>query len=137
MSERKAGEPLHNIKHEMFASSLIKNKGNQTQAYLDTYKGITPESAKTNASRLLSDGNIRSRVIEIMDRNNLSIDRLTKKLNQHVDSQDERTSLQAVQLGLKYQIQDTPTELHQHIHVSEYKDMTPEALLDHIRSTFQ
>jgi phage terminase small subunit len=52
---------LRNLQHERFACEYIKDF-NGAQAYARTYPGVTPDTAKANASRLLADANVRSRV---------------------------------------------------------------------------
>ena len=57
---------LDNLKHELFAKSLIAYKGNQTKAYLEVYKSCSSQSARSKASRLVAKGNILPRTYELL-----------------------------------------------------------------------
>lgn len=74
-------KPLPHIKHEVFANMLVANKGNQTEAYLDTYGAQKKENASANASRLLtSNDTVRQRVLYLLDQNELSLETTVKAL---------------------------------------------------------
>jgi phage terminase small subunit len=44
--------------HKLFARNLLKHKFNQTRAYMETYPDASKESAKSEASRLLTNPNL-------------------------------------------------------------------------------
>jgi phage terminase small subunit len=48
-----------NKKQEAFLDELFVNGFNQMKAYQSVYKGVSDETAKTNASRLLSNANVK------------------------------------------------------------------------------
>jgi phage terminase small subunit len=53
---------LENARHERFAQELAKGK-TQEQAYIDA--GYSPDAARVNASRLMTNDNIGERVAEL------------------------------------------------------------------------
>jgi phage terminase small subunit len=53
---------LENARHERFAQELAKGK-TQEQAYIDA--GYSPDAARVNASRLMTNDNISGRVDEL------------------------------------------------------------------------
>lgn len=53
---------LENARHERFAQELAKGK-TQEQAYIDA--GYSPDAARVNASRLMTNDNISERVDEL------------------------------------------------------------------------
>ncbi len=105
---------LKNLKHEEFSKQLIKEKGNQTKAYQNTYKTSTITS-RVNASKLLTNSNVAGRVQELLDkREATSLDGLleglarkthaTKPLvfkDQIQEVEDNSTQLDAIKTGLK------------------------------------
>ncbi len=46
------------IEHQKFLTNLVHKGMNQTNAYLDVYKDSSPEAAKADASRLLTNANV-------------------------------------------------------------------------------
>jgi len=104
-------------KNKMFAKNLIKYHGNATEAYLETYPNSGINSAHANASRLLAQKpEILDIVKQVADNNGVTLDKLTKKLKQKLDSKksividreiqyvdDNTNQLKAVELGLKIQ----------------------------------
>lgn len=91
--------PLENLKHEEFARNLIETKSQQ-EAYLRAYPESDALSAKTSASRLLTVENVRQRVLELMNEK-LSPSRVVSKLSEHLDSENEGISMDAVKTSLK------------------------------------
>lgn len=68
-------KPLKNIKHEIYANMLIKTKGNQSQAYQDTYGQKTKKHSRISASQLLTKPNVHQRVEYLLrTHNQLNID---------------------------------------------------------------
>ena len=78
---------LENLKHEMFAKSLIAYKGNQTKAYLDIYKNCSSKSARSKASRLVANGNILPRTYELLSGYPDVIYRVLKEINRGLDAE--------------------------------------------------
>lgn len=94
------------LKHELFAQELIKTKGNQTEAYANTYdkdQNSAKELAtsRVNASILLTKPNIRKRVIQILNEKNLSLDYCVSSLKTCVDSENEGIKLEATKTAFK------------------------------------
>ncbi|MBF0252546.1 MAG: terminase small subunit [Candidatus Omnitrophica bacterium] len=58
---------LENKKHEVFCRELVKNKFNATKAYRETYPDSGLAAARTSASELLTNPNIKGRVLEILN----------------------------------------------------------------------
>jgi phage terminase small subunit len=54
-------------KHRLFVVNLIKENFNQSQAYIATYGKETEEFARINASRLLTDANIKESIQDVMN----------------------------------------------------------------------
>jgi hypothetical protein len=91
-----ASKPLKNRKHEAFARELAKQPSqSQDSAYLKVYPSADPNSAIAAASRLLSNVNVRQRVMELMSRERPILERVSERMNDHVDSSTESISLEA------------------------------------------
>jgi len=89
-------KPLKNRKHEAFCRELAREPGqSQDSAYMKVYPSADPQSAIPAASRLLSNGNIRQRVIDLMSRERPILERVSERMNDHVDSDTESISLEA------------------------------------------
>ena len=95
--------PLRNRKHEKFCQVLAKNPGvNQSIAYKEVYPIVYDNSAVTAASRLLSNVNIRDRVLSIMSRDGKDImEKVSDKVNQHIDGDNAPVSMDACKTVLK------------------------------------
>ena len=91
---------LDNIKHEKFCQAVITSP-NPTQAYLETYDSSTA-TATVNSSKLLSNTNIKSRVVELLNESRLGVDHLTRRLGKWInDDEQPATSLKAIETGYK------------------------------------
>jgi hypothetical protein len=62
-------KPLKNIKHEIFTNMLVKNNGNQSKSYIDTYGQQTKTHSRINASKLMTNHNIQERVNYLLQKN--------------------------------------------------------------------
>lgn len=71
---------LDNVKHECFIQALIRHKGNQTRAYLDTYPDASPESARRSAAFLLTKVDIRRRISGLLEAQGLGLLDLNRQL---------------------------------------------------------
>jgi hypothetical protein len=94
---------LKNKKHELFAQEIIKpGVKSPTEAYANVY-GITDSHvASQSAGRMLKNIDIRQRVIELLNANkSTTMQRLTERLGEHVESQEGHISMKAVELGWK------------------------------------
>lgn len=94
------------LKHELFVKELIKQGGNQTKAYAKAYNKDTNSpkelsTSRSNASDLLTKPNIRKRVVQALEESNLTVERLSKKLNAFVDSENEGIGLEATKTAFK------------------------------------
>lgn len=66
-----------NFKQELFCKYYLENKGNGTDSYIKAYKTKNYETAKVNASKLLTNANILERINQIMKNiwfNDINID---------------------------------------------------------------
>jgi len=136
-------KPLDNVKHELFANELVKSRGNASKAYAKVYKEADTNSIAPSASRLLTNGKVKDRIAVILEKHNLSLDDLTHKLKEHVLSDDDRISMDAVKTSYKlHKVLGNETsnnEEHRHVHIhsnERYSSMSAIELLEHIRSTF-
>lgn len=94
--------PLKNIKHEKFARELAKPEiTSNTQAYMNINPGMSYNSARATAPVVLANPSIKQRVIELLDKNGLSLEKLTNKLSEHIDGDDKPISFRGVELGFK------------------------------------
>jgi hypothetical protein len=74
-------------KHQLMAKNLIKHKGNQKLAYLDTYPSASVSSATALSSRLLaSKPEILDEARQSLIKQGVSLDVLSKKLREKLDS---------------------------------------------------
>jgi hypothetical protein len=97
-------KPLRNRKHEKFCQVLAKNpEANQSLAYKEVYPSVMESTAVVNASKLLSNTNIRDRVLSIMSRYSGKdiLKKASEKLSDHIDSPTESTSMDAVKCTLR------------------------------------
>jgi phage terminase small subunit len=53
--------------HKLFARNLLKHKFNQTKAYIETYPDSKPNSAKVDASRLLTNANLTEYIQQLVE----------------------------------------------------------------------
>jgi len=87
---------LESTKDEQFVIALIKHKGNATKAYLEIHPEVKRSSASALASVKLSDTLIKSRLSEILTRQQLGIiatnDTLRKvlKAKKHIQIDDDK-----------------------------------------------
>jgi hypothetical protein len=102
-------------KHELYAKNLIKHNGNQKMAYLETYPTCSVSSASAMSSRLIKQHpEIIEEVKYSLNRQGVTIDKLSQKLAQLIDAQktivvdndtvlvsDNPSQLKAVELGMK------------------------------------
>jgi hypothetical protein len=102
-------------RHKLYARNLVKRRGDQTLAYMDTYPDASRTSAPALASRLLANNpQILNHVQTVLNSNGLSLDVLSKKLAEKLQSQkvivcdnemheipDHNAQLKAVELGMK------------------------------------
>jgi hypothetical protein len=81
-------KPLPNIKHEVFANMLVKNKGNRRQSYIDAYGEQTKPHAHVNGSVLLnSHSTIQERVQYLLARNGkLSLENTLETLAKQMEA---------------------------------------------------
>jgi len=93
--------PLKNLKHEKFAQEVIR-KDNPTNAYKEAYQLTNYDSAKVNASKLLTNPNVRERCIELLNQQGLDINHLNTRLNKWVnDDLEPNVSMKAIETGYK------------------------------------
>jgi len=71
-----------NIKHELFAQAVIKNKGHLALAYQDVYPAANPESARHGGSALWKKVEIQTKVSELLETQGLGIIEIIKKLKE-------------------------------------------------------
>ena len=113
---------LDSIKHELFSRSVVEHKGNLSQAYRDVYDPQANGSAGASGSRLLENVNVKARVIYLMDKQGLTLERLGQELDTCVSDEDKRLKLQATQFAYKLHGATDDTlhigDTHQHIHIS-------------------
>lgn len=71
-----------NIKQEEFCRKYVENGGNGTQAYLEVY-GCDEDSARTNASRLLTNDNVQEYINELQEearnRHRITVDKIANE----------------------------------------------------------
>lgn len=79
-------DSLNNVKHECFIQALIRYKGNQTRAYLDTYPDASPESARRCAAFLLTKVDIRRRISAILEAQGLGLLDLNRQLKKLISA---------------------------------------------------
>lgn len=91
--------PLDNLQHEKFVHNLIESKS-QTEAYQKTFPGLDANSSAASASRLLTLESVRNRILELMNVK-VTPERVVDKLSQHLDSENDGISMDAVKTSLK------------------------------------
>ena len=57
-----------NNNQKIFCREYVKNGSNGTQAYMKAYTGCTEETARINASKLLTNTNIQDYIKELQDK---------------------------------------------------------------------
>ena len=71
-----------NIKQEEFCRKYVEFGGNGTQAYKEAY-GCEEETAKANASRLLTNANVKDYINELLEdarnRNKITVDKIVNE----------------------------------------------------------
>lgn len=93
---------LKNVKHEKFAHEIINSSSTQADAYKKVYPVTDNVVASNNASRLLDNASIKSRILELMqERESTSPNGIISKLNALISSENEGIAMQAVNTGLK------------------------------------
>lgn len=86
---------------ELFAQALL-TAPSATEAYKQVFGTTNDASATVNASKLLSTSNIKARVRELLQaRRSTSLERLTERLGNHVESEDGSLSLKSIDLSMK------------------------------------
>ncbi len=71
---------------EMFVQSYLKNNAHGTKAYLDIHPDIKEASARVNASRLLANISIRTRILEQLEEHGLGFKEVVKKLAEFLNA---------------------------------------------------
>jgi hypothetical protein len=101
--ERQSSRPLRNRKHEKFCQVLAKNpEANQSLAYKKVYPSVMESTAVVNASKLLSNTNIRDRVLSLMSRGGKNIlEKVSDKVNEHIDGTNAPVSMDACKTVLR------------------------------------
>jgi phage terminase small subunit len=108
-----AVSPKLSAKHEAFCWEYIATCGNGTQAYLRVYPGVTERTARVNASRLLTNADIKARVEEI----------LQERRNRHALLQDKVIEYhRSVMMLDRFELLDPDTG-----RVKRLDDLPPEA----------
>lgn len=94
---------LKNDAHEEFAKTYAldpKKRFNGAQAYKQAYPEAQDYSARTAASALLTNHNVKNRITELLDQSGLTLEKLNSKLHSLVDSaKSDDVQLRATRLG--------------------------------------
>lgn len=95
--------PLKNIKHEKFARAVIE-KPTYTEAYKEVYDPSNtrlthPNSAKDHASRLVAQGSVKNRVVELLNKQGLNLERFNEKMGQLLEGKSEDVQFKSMRLG--------------------------------------
>jgi len=78
---------LRNIQHEKYSQELVKNDGNQTQAYLKAYPAANYDTARTRGAILADNPDIWKRVTDILERKEgLALDNMMESLVDRMQS---------------------------------------------------
>ena len=101
--EYDASKPLRNRKHEVFAQQLAKNpEAPQSEAYAKVYPLTDPVNAVPSASRLLSNDNVRARVMTLLERSGAGLKRVSERISEHLEqSENLPVSMDACKTVLK------------------------------------
>jgi len=92
---------LKNPKHEQFCHELLKAP-TQTQAYLNTVPNVLPDTAKSNASRLLSNANVKDRFYELLRGSGIDLPHITNRFGRWLNDDNAPVqSWDAVKTGLR------------------------------------
>lgn len=92
---------LDNAKHEQFCHELIKAP-NQTQAYLKAVPNVQPDSAAVQASRLLSNANVKERFQELLRGSGIDLPHITNRFGRWLNDDNAPVqSWDAVKTGLR------------------------------------
>ena len=92
------------VKQEAFAQAYIENGGKNSEAYRLAYdaENMAPQTVHVKACELLKSGNVAVRVLELQaehrERHNVTVDSLTKELDEARDVAKE-TSQSAAMTG--------------------------------------
>lgn len=138
-------EPLDDIMREKFAQSLVKNNGNQTQAYKEVYPHVTESTASSHSSKLAGEVEIRKRVRDLLSEDGINIKMLNNRLKTHIlDDEDKKVSLDATKFTYKLagyidaeKANANETHNHLHLHSDEVKQMTDHDKLDQLRKLME
>ena len=94
--------PLKNIKHEKLVRRIIEKPSSNTQAYLDVYPNVQPDSARSSVTDVLAKPSVRNRITELLEAKNCGIGPITDRFKQFLSDDDEKAlSWDAVKTGLK------------------------------------
>jgi len=93
-------KPLKQPKYEIIAKEIAKGS-NQTDAYLKAYPKATLNTARGNASDLISREGINLRALKLLEEVGLTESELAKSLKQCVNSSTEQIKLEGTKFGFK------------------------------------
>lgn len=100
--EYDSSKPLRNRKHEIFAREMAKNPTEpQEKAYLKAYPESSLEAAKPHASRLVSNGNVRERVMALMTEAGAGLKDVSRVVSKHLHGDNAPVSMDAAKTILK------------------------------------
>ncbi len=92
--------PLKNLQHEKFARALLEEPS-QAAAYSKVYKQDL-DIAKVNASQVLTNTNVKNRVIELMNAGRLGLAPITERLGKWIyDDDAPAQSMDAIKTAYK------------------------------------
>lgn len=97
-------KPLRNRKHEKLAQELAKRpQDSQSEIYKEIYPKVSEEASIPAASRLLSNVNIRERVLSLLSKsaNRPILEKVSDKVNEHIDGENAPVSMDACKTVLK------------------------------------
>jgi hypothetical protein len=95
-------KPLKNLKHEKLARKIaLDPKKTQTEAYLEVYSTNEPDSARASASEILAKPNVRERVLALMSKDRPILEKVSERVNQHIDGDNAPVSMDACKTVLK------------------------------------
>ena len=84
------------IKQDLFTKKYVEHKGNGTQAALEVYDTDSPRVAQNIASENLSNPIIQNRIDQILNKQNLSLDKNMANIGNLANSEVEKPSANAV-----------------------------------------
>lgn len=95
-------KPLKNLKHEKLARKIaLDPKKTQTEAYLEVFSTNDPDSARASASEILAKPNVRERVLALMSKDRPILEKVSERVNQHIDGDNAPVSMDACKTVLK------------------------------------